>query len=95
VRLITELRAKHAAGQTTMGIDGNLGKVADMNELGIWEPILVKMQTIKTAVESACMLIRIDDIVSGMPKKQKGGGGPQAQPQMSQEEQDERMAMQQ
>jgi hypothetical protein len=30
----------------------------------------VKAQTFKTAIEAACMLLRIDDIVSGIKKKQ-------------------------
>lgn len=79
VRIITELRSKHAAGKCTYGIDGNAGKLVDMNELGIWEPVSVKMQTIKTAVEAASMLLRIDDILSGMSQK-KGGDGPQGAP---------------
>ena len=41
----------------------------------MWEPYEVKAQTIKTAVESATMLLRIDDIVSGLQKKKQGGGG--------------------
>jgi len=45
----------------------------DMNKYGVWEPYLVKVQTIKTAVEAACMLLRIDDIVSGISKKDKSG----------------------
>jgi len=28
----------------------------------------------KTAVEAAAMLLRIDDIISGISKKQRGGG---------------------
>lgn len=35
----------------------------------------MKAQTVKTAVESAVMLLRIDDIVSGLKAKQ-GGAGP-------------------
>lgn len=51
VRTITELRAKHAEkGNTTFGIDGNKKKIADMNEVGVWEPIAVKYQIIKTAI---------------------------------------------
>jgi len=50
-----------------------------MNQLGIWEPLEVKQQTIKTAIESATMLLRIDDIVSGLSKKDKTGGMPQMQ----------------
>jgi len=72
IRLLTALRAKHAEEKNeTWGIDGNTGEIADMRELGIWDPWLVKSQTIKTAVESAIMLLRIDDIVSGMSGKKR------------------------
>ncbi|KAJ1467322.1 TCP-1/cpn60 chaperonin family-domain-containing protein [Baffinella frigidus] len=81
---MTELRAKHATGNSTWGINGETGQLADMKELGIWEPSVVKTQSLKTAVESACMLLRIDDVVAGA-KKSKGrdgnagaGGAPQA-----------------
>lgn len=60
---------------------GNTGKVEDMRELGVWEPYEVKAQTLKTAVEAATLLLRIDDIVSGLKKRGggggKGGGAPQ------------------
>ena len=46
-----------------------------LQELGIWDPLEVKMQTIKTSIEAACMLLRVDDIVSGISKKGGGGGG--------------------
>jgi len=78
IRLMTAIRAKHAAhtGDTmcSVGIDGNKGEVADMKDLKVFEPFLVKSQTLKTAFESTCMLLRIDDVVSGMSKKQQGGG---------------------
>ena len=41
----------------------------DAAEQGVMEPFCVKVQTIKTAIESACLLLRIDDIVSGVQKK--------------------------
>lgn len=41
----------------------------------VWEPYVVKVQTMKTAIEAACMLLRIDDIVSGLKRAQPGGGG--------------------
>jgi T-complex protein 1 subunit gamma len=70
VRVITELRAKHAGGSNlTWGIDGCKGTIADMNDIQIWEPYNVKVQSIKTAMESTMMLLRIDDIVSGLKKK--------------------------
>ena len=45
------------------------GALADMRTLGIWEPYNVKIQTLKTSIEAACMILRIDDIVSGMKKR--------------------------
>jgi T-complex protein 1 subunit gamma len=81
IRSITALRAKHAAAyeeattsksawpRCTWGINGITGEVVDMEELGIWEPLVVKKQVIKSAIENACMILRIDDIVSGSKKQ--------------------------
>lgn len=70
IRLLTELRAKHAASpdNKTWGVDGNKGVIVDMKELGIFEPLAVKLQTIKTAIETATLLMRIDAIVSSQKK---------------------------
>jgi len=81
IRTLTKLRAKHAeaaeAGQTcSFGINGESGDIVDMKELGIWEPLAVKTQTFKTAIESATMLLRIDDIVSGISRKGGAPSGP-------------------
>lgn len=77
VRVLTELRAKHATPGEGLyfGIDGNTGKIADMREANIWDPLAVKQQTFKTAIESACMLLRIDDIVSGIKKQRREAAG--------------------
>jgi len=81
VRVMTELRAKHAGGENvTWGVDGEKGTLADMRELGVWEPYAVKVQTIKTSIEATSMLLRIDDIVSGITKKQKERPQQQAPP---------------
>jgi len=69
VRTLTKVRTEHLKGGHTWGIDGTSGELADMNELGIWEPLSVKTQTYKTAIEAACMILRIDDIVSGVRAK--------------------------
>jgi T-complex protein 1 subunit gamma len=72
VRVMTELRAKHSKDDGFWyGIDGNKGVMTNMKEIDIWDPVSVKIQTYKTAIESACMLLRIDDVVSGMKKSQK------------------------
>ncbi|AMD22159.1 HGL181Cp [Eremothecium sinecaudum] len=71
IRILSQLRAKHAQGKYTIGIDGDTGKTVDMQEYGIWEPEVIKQQSIKTAIESACLLLRVDDIVSGVRKQEQ------------------------
>ena len=50
----------------------------------IWDAYNVKAQTFKTAIEAACMLLRIDDVVSGIKKKQPPGSQP-SKPQIETE----------
>jgi T-complex protein 1 subunit gamma len=70
IRLLTELRTKHNQKDGhTWGVNGTTGQAADMRTLGIWEPYCVKTQTFKTSIESACLILRIDDVVSGSRKK--------------------------
>uniref|UniRef100_A0A6B2EH36 T-complex protein 1 subunit gamma n=1 Tax=Phlebotomus kandelakii TaxID=1109342 RepID=A0A6B2EH36_9DIPT len=80
IRTLTALRAKHAShsgdGVCPWGIDGESGELVDMNARGIWEPISVKLQVYKTAVETAILLLRIDDIVSGSKKRAKDNEPP-------------------
>jgi len=78
IRTLTEVRAKHAAGckdgGATWGLDGTKGTVVDVKVLGVIEPLEVKTQALKTAVEATCVMLRIDDVVSGM----KARNGPHA-----------------
>ncbi|KAL1507771.1 hypothetical protein AB1Y20_007381 [Prymnesium parvum] len=81
IRKQTQLRAKHAGGaNVNWGIDGEKGELADMAVLGVWEPLVVKLQTLKTSIEAASMLLRIDEIVSGTHKKDKHGSQAAAPP---------------
>ena len=68
IRTVTQLRAKHVSAYDeaaksgdyqpcNWGINGTTGDLVDMEELGIWEPFSVEIQTIKTAIESACMIL--------------------------------------
>ncbi|XP_040571987.1 T-complex protein 1 subunit gamma [Lepeophtheirus salmonis] len=78
IRSLTALRAKHSDKENkNWGINGITGELADMSKLGIWEPLAVKLQTYKTAIETAILLLRIDDIVSGSKKNSEpaSGGG--------------------
>ncbi|KAG7256653.1 LOW QUALITY PROTEIN: hypothetical protein CRUP_032961, partial [Coryphaenoides rupestris] len=52
IRVLTSLRAKHTEDNSvSWGVNGETGTLADMSTLGIVEPLAVKAQTYKTAVE--------------------------------------------
>ena len=57
IRALTQLRAKHAEGAETWGINGDTGAIVDMNQYGVWEPEAVKLQSMKTAVEVRTIFI--------------------------------------
>ena len=75
MRVLTDLRAKHANGEHSFGVDGDSGKVVDMKVYGLYESAAVKIQTLKTAIESATLLLRVDDVVSARRPGNEGGGG--------------------
>ena len=70
---IISLRAKQNSGKKGAGINARESKIGDMNSLSIVEPLVVKEQIVKSATETACMILRIDDVIaiSGGPS-----GGP-------------------
>lgn len=76
---MTDLRARHAKEGEGLnwGIDGNRGCVTDVMSIGITDTFAVKQQTLRTAIEAAAMLLRIDDIISGLSKRKQASGGPQ------------------
>ncbi|KIP11811.1 hypothetical protein PHLGIDRAFT_98898 [Phlebiopsis gigantea 11061_1 CR5-6] len=77
IRVLTELRAKHANGEHSWGINGETGKIVDMKEYGLYESASVKIQTFKTAIEAARVLLRVDDVVQATRKdKEQGGAAP-------------------
>ncbi|KKM82523.1 hypothetical protein LCGC14_1318680 [marine sediment metagenome] len=71
---MVNLRAKQNQGRKWTGIDARNTQVADMLSLDVVEPLVVKEQIIKSATETANMILRIDDVIAitGGP----GGGGP-------------------
>jgi len=79
IRVLTELRAKHANGEHSWGINGETGKIEDMKKYGLYESASVKIQTLKTAIESARVLLRVDDIVQAKrsERSQEQGPGPE------------------
>jgi len=79
IRVLTELRAKHANGENSWGVNGETGKIVDMKTYGLYESASVKVQTFKTAIEAARMLLRVDDVVQAT-RKEKQEAGPSAAP---------------
>lgn len=51
IKTLTQLRARHANGEYSYGVDGNTGRVADMKQYGLYESASVKIQILKTAIE--------------------------------------------
>ena len=78
-----ELRAKHgqtgASAKKWYGINVSTGKVSDMLSDKVVEPSAVKEQIIRSSTEAACMILRIDDVLSSgktkAPAPPPGGGG--------------------
>ena len=69
--LVTRLRAAHARGQDTAGLDMVKGDVADMTELGIRESFKSKLHVL-VGRRSREMILRVDDIVKCAPRKREG-----------------------
>ena len=82
IDILSELRAKHEKGETWTGIEVHSGKVQDMTQAGVFEPLAVKKQIIKSATEAASMILKIDDVIAAgkmkTPPTPPGGpyGGP-------------------
>jgi len=80
IDILSELRAQHEKGETWAGIEVHSGKVQDMTEAGVFEPLAVKKQIIKSATEAASMILKIDDVIAAgkMKAPPTPPGGPPA-----------------
>jgi thermosome len=77
---LTNLRSKQLKGEKWTGVDVMKGKVGNMKSSEIIEPLAVKNQIVSAATEAACMILRIDDVISvaksaGPPGGDMGGMG--------------------
>jgi thermosome len=78
IDVLVELRSAHdkETGKYK-GINVFTGKVENSIDSEVIEPVVVKIQAIKSAAESASMILRIDDVItSKAPKGGLGGGMP-------------------
>jgi len=82
VGILTELRSRHnAPNGNCWGIDGITGKIIDVQSANILEPVAVKRQVYKTAIEAASTMLRIDDVISGMRGKGDQSASKHASPE--------------
>lgn len=63
IEVVTELRAKHAAGEAGAGINVKKGIVSDMVELNVVQPLLVSTSALQLATETVAMIMKIDDLI--------------------------------
>ncbi|MCW4047636.1 MAG: thermosome subunit beta [Candidatus Bathyarchaeota archaeon] len=88
IDIMVALRAKHEDPDNKyFGIEVTTGKIKNMLDLLVLEPLRVKMQVMKSATEAANMILKIDDLISvkggektpptpsGMPGGMGGMGG--------------------
>ncbi len=75
---LIDLRSQHEQGNKNMGLDVYTGKVVDMYENNVLEPLRIKTQAINAATEATVMILRIDDVVAA---SHKGGAMPPGMPQ--------------
>jgi len=79
IDILSELRVRHEKGEKWAGVDVFEGKIKDMMELEVCEPLAVKKQVIKSAAEAATMILRIDDVIASgkmkAPPMPPGGPG--------------------
>lgn len=80
IDMLVELRSQHEKGNKRAGLNVYTGKVEDMFEDNVLEPLRIKTQAINAATEAATMILRIDDVIAASPTA-GGRGGPGAGPE--------------
>ncbi|MBC7085398.1 MAG: TCP-1/cpn60 chaperonin family protein [Methanomethylovorans sp.] len=75
IDILLELRSQHEKGNKRAGINVYTGKVVDMWEENVIEPLRVKTQAINSATEAAVMILRIDDVIASAGKSKAGEAG--------------------
>ncbi len=73
IDILIELRKAHKDGNLYAGVNVYEGKISDMMELGVIEPIRVGKQAIDSATDAAIMILRIDDVIAAKGESKKGG----------------------
>ena len=70
IDVLTELKARHDANETNVGINILTNNIENSLDVGIIEPLKIKSQAISSASEVAMMILRIDDVLAANSKTQ-------------------------
>ncbi|GAB2268787.1 T-complex protein 1 subunit theta [Dionaea muscipula] len=71
MEIISSLYAEHSSGNTKVGIDLEEGICKDASVMQIWDLYITKLFALKYAVDAACTVLRVDQIIMAKP-----AGGP-------------------
>ncbi|MBI0582675.1 MAG: TCP-1/cpn60 chaperonin family protein [Methanomassiliicoccus sp.] len=85
IDILINMRKAHKDGKTHAGLNVYTGKVVDMMDQKVIEPIRVSRQALNSATDAAVLILRIDDVIAarGMGP---GAGAPGGAPDMGGDE---------
>jgi chaperonin GroEL (HSP60 family) len=64
IDVLSTLKVEYAGGGSCLGVDALKREVGDMRALGVFEPLRVKTQSLRSATEVAIAILRIDNVYS-------------------------------
>jgi thermosome len=75
IDILLNLRRAHKKGDKNAGVNVFTGKIEDMVQNHVIEPLRVGTQEIKASTEAAVMILRIDDVIAAKSFSPPAGGG--------------------
>src|SRR6266700_4138993 len=81
IDILVDIKSKHNNAQNLwFGVNTQTGKASDMLKMDVVEPLRVKTQVIKSAVEAVTMILRVDDVFASKGGSTPSPGGPRGMP---------------
>ena len=84
IDILINMRKAHKGGKTHAGLNVYTGKIVDMMDQKVIEPIRVDRQAINSATDAAVLILRIDDVIAA--RGAAPGGMPGGAPDMGGDE---------
>lgn len=73
--ILSQLRAKHATGETWAGVNLDDETVSDNMERCVWEPALVKLNALRAAGDAAALIVSVDQTIKNKKSIVDAPGG--------------------